>query len=87
MRVKPTGVSWREVDGEVIALDLESSTYFSTNASGTPLWHALLGEGSDLDGLAALLTSTFDVDDTRARSDAASFLDLLEQHGLLDHAG
>ena len=41
LRLRPDAVAWREVDGEVIALGLESSTYFGTNSSGAILWRRL----------------------------------------------
>ena len=41
LRLNETAVSWREVDGEIIALQHQSSEYLSTKGSG-----ALLGSPS-----------------------------------------
>ena len=38
IRLNADAVSWREVDGEVIALGRESSEYLATNTSGAVVW-------------------------------------------------
>lgn len=82
VRIRSTNVSWREVDGEVIALDLASSTYFSTNRTGALLWHAMV-DGATVAHLVALLEDSFDVPQTTARADVDAFLKLLVANGLL----
>jgi fucose permease len=82
VQIRPTNVSWREVDGEVIALDLDSSTYFSTNRTGSLLWHAMV-DGATVGSLVALLEDSFDVPQTTARADVNAFLKLLVANGLL----
>ena len=39
LRLDPEAVSWTEVDGEILALERESSTYIATNRTGTVLWN------------------------------------------------
>ena len=34
MRLRENGVTWQEIDGELVILDLASSTYLTTNGSG-----------------------------------------------------
>lgn len=85
MRIRPTHVLWREVDGEVIALDLSSSTYFTTNKTGAVLWHAMIN-GATASKLVELLRSTFDISDEVAQVDVRSFLQLLRTNRLLDQA-
>ena len=86
VRIRPTNVSWRDVDGEVIALDLDSSTYFSTNRTGAFLWYAMV-DGTTVGALITLLEESFDVPAERARSDVRAFLELLRANGLLAGAG
>lgn len=82
VRIRSKNVSWREVDGEVIALDLTSSTYFTTNRTGTLLWHAMV-DGAAVGDLVELLASTFGIPADRAKGDVGSFLDLLSANNLL----
>lgn len=82
VRIRPTNVSWREVDGDVIALDLDSSTYFSTNHTGAILWHAMV-DGATVGSLLTLLEDSFDVPRENARADVNAFLKLLQANGLL----
>ncbi|MDE3085351.1 MAG: HPr-rel-A system PqqD family peptide chaperone [Acidobacteriota bacterium] len=75
-------VIWRPVDGRVVGLDLESSTYFSLNPSAAVLWErladdALAGE------LAEVLEREFGLDADRARADVEAFLGELRAAGLL----
>lgn len=82
LRLNPDAVSWREVDGEILALDLASSTYIGTNPAGALLWKSLV-DGTSRDALIDLLTREFDVDAVRAAADVDAFLDTLVTQGLL----
>lgn len=83
LRLRTKSVSWREVDGEIIALDLDSSTYFTTNSTGTVLWN-VLNDGATIDQLVEALQSHFDIDDDTAERDVRAFLSLLETNGLVE---
>lgn len=83
LRLRADGLHWREVDGEVIALESRESLYLSTNASGLFLWRAL-AQGTTRDALVAELASRYDVALERARADVDSFLAELAGHGLLE---
>jgi len=82
LRLRPDAVAWREVDGEVIALGLESSTYLGTNASGTLLWKRL-AEGTTRAALIEDLRTTFGLEPSHAEVDVDAFLDDLRGRGLL----
>jgi hypothetical protein len=82
LRLRPDAVAWREVDGEVIALGLESSTYFGTNASATMLWKRL-AEGTTRAELVGELAATFGLEPAHAQADVDAFLDDLRSRGLL----
>lgn len=76
----------RQVDGETVLLDLESSTYFGLNAVGSCIW-ALLGEGpKSLDAIADMVTAQYDIDRATASSDIAALLSELEEQGLIVRA-
>jgi len=82
IRLNSNAVSWREVDGEVIALGYESSSYLATNASGALLWKSL-AEGTSREALIALLVDDYDVEETHAQADVDAFLNSLAAQGLL----
>lgn len=82
-RLRPGAVSWREADGEVIALDLTTSDYLGVNASGKVLW-TRLADGATSGELATALVAEFGVDRARAEADVAAFLDDARTRGLLE---
>ena len=75
-------MSWRALDGEVIALDLGESVYLSANSSGALLWEAL-ARGVTRADLEAILLEAYGLDPGRARSDVDAFLADAESLGLL----
>lgn len=82
LHLNKDAVSWREVDGEVIALRHSASEYLSTNPAGAVIWTAL-AEGATRPELAELLVSRFGIDADRAATDVDAFVDLLASRGLL----
>lgn len=80
--VRQQDLSWREVDGEVVVLDLASSTYFSLNGSGAVLWGALV-DGADTDALAQLLVERYGLAPDVAAVDAAAFLESCVARGIV----
>ena len=70
------GIEWRNVSGEVVALDLESSAYLSVNDTGSVLW-PLVASGTTRGGLVDELLARFDVDADEARRDVAEFVEQL----------
>jgi Coenzyme PQQ synthesis protein D (PqqD) len=84
LKLRRDALDWREVEGEIVAIDLESSNYLAGNRSAAVLWPALV-EGTTRDALADLLIANFEVDRASAESDVDRFLTVLADHGLLEH--
>jgi hypothetical protein len=82
LRLRDTDLHWREIDGEVIALEARGSTYLAANGAGTVLWRALV-KGSTREGLAAELVGAYGIERERAVADVDRFVDALAEHGLL----
>ena len=82
LRLNTDAVSWREVDGEVIALRHVSSEYLSTNGTGTTVWKALAA-GASRGELVELLVAEFGIEADRAAADVDAFVDALSSRGLL----
>ena len=82
LKLRQADVHWREIDGEIIALEARSSRYLAANGAGAVLWRALL-DGTTRDGLADELVRRYGIDRERAVADADRFLDTLVEMDLL----
>jgi hypothetical protein len=82
MRLRSGGLTWREIDGQTVVLDLRSSTYFRTNRSGTFLLLRLVEE-QRRDELIARLAEQYDLDHEQATEDVDRFVNVLSERGLL----
>lgn len=85
LRLRSEALAWRHVDDEVIAVDLQSSTYLSAAGSGALLWEAL-ASGTTRDLLIDLLVEEFDIERDRAAVDVDAFVADLAGRELLDEA-
>ncbi|MGH2870781.1 MAG: PqqD family protein [Solirubrobacteraceae bacterium] len=80
--LRPEGLTWREIDGEVVVLDLDESNYLGLNATGSALWRLLQG-GATEEELVAGLLQEFEASNDNARADVRSFLDTCLEQGLI----
>jgi Coenzyme PQQ synthesis protein D (PqqD) len=83
MKLRVDDITWREIDGDLVILDLRSSTYLTANASGTVLMRQLTEERT-LPQLTQALVDAFAIPARRAEQDAQTFIDELDGHGLLE---
>lgn len=83
LRLRSQQLEWREVEGEVVALDLRQLRYLGVNRSGAVLWPALV-EGATRAELVELLVARFDVDPRQAAADIDAFLSVLADRQLLE---
>jgi hypothetical protein len=70
------------IDGEVVAIDLESGRYYSLEGAAARAWEALR-DGQDLDGIAAVVADEAGLGADEVRADVTGFLAELEAEGLL----
>jgi hypothetical protein len=83
IKLRPDGIEWREIDGEIVALDVAASRYLAGNRTAAALWPKLV-EGASRDEFVRELTARFDVDAETAGRDLDSFLRGLDARGLLE---
>jgi hypothetical protein len=83
VRLRPDAVEWREVQGDVIAVDVRTSEYLAINDTGALLWRALQG-GATPGELVECLVARFDVEPEAAARGVDQFLAGLEARGLLE---
>jgi hypothetical protein len=82
LRLRRDALEWRDIQGEVVAVDVRTSTYVSANASGAVLWRSL-AEGTTRDELVARLVEAFGIDHAQAGTDVDRFVDDLRDKALL----
>jgi hypothetical protein len=76
--------TWRELDGEIVALDTKESIYFAIGGFGTTLW-PLLVSGATKQDLVMEVTSTFDdAPPEQAATDVDEFISSLFELGLIE---
>jgi hypothetical protein len=83
LRLRNATVEWRELDGEVVALECGRSVYLSANPAGTLLWRRL-AEGTTRDELVGVLRERYSLAEERAQRDVDAFLATARAHGLLE---
>ena len=83
VKLREGAASWREIDGETILLDLDSSKYLGLNRAGTVLWPAIV-QGSSRDALVAKLAAEFDLETERAAVDVDAFIAACRERNLLE---
>jgi hypothetical protein len=82
LQLREQGLNWREIDGEVVVLDVERSHYLNLNATGCVLW-LMLAEGATEPQLVDKLRQEFDVDEPTARHDVDAFIASCRENDLL----
>ena len=82
LKLRDADLDWREVEGELVVLDLRESRYLAVNRTGQVLWADLV-EGATYDELIDHLVDAFDIDRVHAAADVDSFTGELESRGLL----
>ena len=82
VRIRDEGVVWRQLDGEIIVLEMNSGSYLNLNGPGKVLWLAL-AEQQPVEALPGLLVSTYGITEDRARNDSSAFVADLLQRSLL----
>jgi len=83
MRARSEQVMWREIDGQVVILDLRSSIYLRSNGTGARLWERLQTE-CERDDLIDVLVSSYQIDADVASRDVDAFLATLSDGDLLE---
>lgn len=82
-QIKPApDVISAEIDGGAALLDSKTNVYFRLNGSGRVLW-ASIQDGSSERRCVEALRDAFDIPAERAAADVATYLDELQERGLV----
>lgn len=82
LRLREDALKWREIEDEVVAVNMRNSTYLSANESAVLLWREL-SQGTTRERLVELLVEKYGVGAEQAGRDVDAFLADLEAQGLL----
>ncbi len=85
MRLRAGDLTWREIDGDLVILDLRSSTYLTANSSASVLMKELAEEKSN-DQLVQALVEAYNIPAAQAEADVTAFVETLVNEGLLEPA-
>ena len=72
----------RMVGDETVLMDLATGTYFGLDGVGKRIWESI-AEGHNLAAVVAVITTEFEVEETRAQADVIEFVGELVDRGLL----
>ena len=77
------GVVSRELDGEMVLLNLTTGVYFGLNESGTAMWK-LLAELKNPSRIVDALAEDFQASRLQLEEDLSAFLAALREKGLIE---
>jgi hypothetical protein len=83
LRLRGSGLEWRRVEDDVVALDLPTETYLGLNQSAAALWE-VLADGASQDELIQLLIDRYAIDRLDAERDVGEFISALQARGMLE---
>jgi hypothetical protein len=83
LKLRGQTLEWRELDGEVVALESRRSLYLTTNPAGTLLWRRL-AEGATRADLVGALCEDYAIGTDVAERDVDAFIASAREHGLLE---
>ena len=84
--IQGDAVAWREVDGEFVLISIETTHYYSLNASGSEVWRILLEGPQTADSIAGVLASLHGLDRDTVRGEVSVLLEQLRDEGMLTSA-
>lgn len=85
IKIREGDIVWRQVDDEVVVLDLRKSAYLQVNDTGAFLW-PLLVEGMPQGDLVDRVSRHFEIPYDQAAADVAAFVSALRDRELLAQA-
>jgi hypothetical protein len=82
LKLRSEELEWREIDDEIVALDLRTSNYLGVNGTGTAIWPELVA-GTTRERLIERLCELFEVEAGVAAADVDAFVEAVRGQGLL----
>ena len=80
--IPPDRIVSEVIDGEVVAIDLDSGRYYSLEGAAARVWE-MLQAGHDVEGIAAMVAGDGGLSPDEARLDIQAFVSELAAEGLV----
>lgn len=78
----PDNYSWRDVNNELVVLNLQSGEYFTFNDVGRLIW-LTLNDGKSVEDIAKAVVEQYSTAEEKAMADVKAFISNLLSEGLL----
>lgn len=75
-------LSWRDVNDELVALDVVTGEYHVFNDIGRKIWLYIADSNTDMDALVAVIMNEYDAQADDVKADIRDFVNDLLQRGL-----
>jgi Coenzyme PQQ synthesis protein D (PqqD) len=75
-------VAAREIEGELVLLDLEGGRFFVSRGTGPRVWE-MLSSGKTIDEVVQEIAGRYGIDRDRVRADVEEFVRQLREKGML----
>ena len=76
-------ITWDEIDGETLIINVETGYYFSLDGVGSLIW-SMLADGVDERDMVARIVNEYEVEESTARDDLRALVDALAGEELID---
>jgi len=80
--IDPNKVIWRNIDGEIIILNLDSGHYYTLNKTGSIIWNAFVEKKTPQE-VVAKLTDRFKISPKIAKEDVSNLIAMLQKEDLI----
>lgn len=84
LKLRTENLDWKQIDDEIVALDVERAEYLSVDGSGVAIWEALAA-GTTREGLIEAVVARYGIELARAAADIDAFIADLAARELLAH--
>jgi hypothetical protein len=78
----PDNYSWRDVNNELVVLNLQSGEYFTFNDVGRLIWISV-NDGKRVEDITKLVVEQYATTEDKAQADVKAFISNLLSEGLL----
>ncbi len=75
--------SWKEVDGEIVIINLETTHYYSLNKTGTFIWNQLTNNELNFNEIILMTCEAFGQEEKNIKDDVIELLDHFEEENLV----
>jgi len=82
VRILEADVVWRELDGEVVILNLATGNYYGLEGAANDMWRLLVEHGST-EKVVEIMARDFDVDESRVSRDLDMLIKDLETRAIV----